>query len=83
MNIHRLYGEPNEEALAVLRRNFDIADVGPGESPASLRYNLSRIEAAEQAIQKIENPKERRAYQDWLHFFRSKTEDHLNAAMAS
>lgn len=77
-DIQYLYGEPDPEALSVLRDNFDIADVDETESLASLRYNISRIEIAERDIQKIENPKMRRTYHDWLNFFRSKTEEAIS-----
>lgn len=58
----------------MLKRNFDIAEVSERESTESLRYNLERIEAAERDIQKIEDPKLRRSYSDWLFIFRSETE---------
>lgn len=66
------FGQPNEHALDVLRHNFDIADVSPDESSASIAYTQSRINAARKAIKNIENPKERRVYEDWLVFFQTK-----------
>lgn len=75
MKVTRLFGEPSEHALDVLQRNFDIADVGPGESEASIQYTQERINAAHQAIKLIENPKERRAYDDWLAFFQGRIDE--------
>lgn len=73
-NVQRLFGTPNAEALEVLKRNFDIAEVSERESVESLQYNLDRIEAAEREIQKIEDPKLRRSYSDWLFLYRGETE---------
>lgn len=77
MGLRRLYGEPNDEALEILMRNFDIADVTDRDTPEALRYNLTRIEVAEHAIKAIEDPKKRRQYSDWLYFFRTKAEAKL------
>jgi hypothetical protein len=80
MSVCYLFGEPDADALETLMTNFDIADVKAGESRAAMMYNLQRIEVAEQAIQRIEDPKERKKYSDWLHFFRVKTEAGLQSS---
>lgn len=63
-----------DEALDVLIRNFDIADVNPGETLAAIQYNQEKISAARIAINSIPDDATRQIYEAWLGFFQRKTD---------